>query len=95
MYRVLLASILLLVLSGCSGMGGVNVMDVDNGPTPIFKTTQCTVPNSDGVRCNVKTCKADPASNCAIFADRCVQSGHDYSGNKDSGTCTRTSGTPS
>jgi len=76
-------------------MGGVNVMDVDNGPTPIFKTTQCTVPNSDGVRCNVKTCKADQASDCAVFADRCVQSGHNYSGGKDSGTCTRTSGTPS
>ena len=95
MYRIVLASTLLLVFSGCSSMRGVMVMDVDNGPTPVFKTTQCTVPNSDGVRCNVKTCKADAASNCAVFADRCVESGNNYSGGKDSGTCTRTGGTPS
>ena len=48
MIRVLLASILLLSLAGCSAMRGVMVMDVDNGPTPVFKTTKCTVPNADG-----------------------------------------------
>ena len=95
MNRMLPAAIALLLLGGCSSMHGVNVMDVDNGPTPVFKTTRCTVPNDDGVRCNVKTCKADQASDCAIFADRCVQSGHSYSGSKESGTCTRTGGTPS
>jgi hypothetical protein len=93
MKRILPAAIALL-LGGCSSMYGANVMDVDNGPTPVFKTTRCTVPNDDGVRCNVKTCKADQASDCAIFADRCVQSGHSYSGSKESGTCTRTGGTP-
>jgi hypothetical protein len=83
----------MFALSGCSIMPS-NPMDVDNGPTPVYKTTQCTVPNADGVRCNVKTCKADQASDCAVFADRCVQSGHSYSGNKDSGTCTRMSNQP-
>ena len=95
MYRIVLALALSLAFSGCSSMRGVMVMDVDNGATPIFKTTRCTVPNADGVRCNVKTCKADAASDCAVFADRCVQSGHNSSGGKDSGTCTRTGGTPS
>jgi hypothetical protein len=89
MYRVLLASTLLAVLTGRSGMRGVKVLDVDNGPTPVFKTTKCTVPNSDGVSCNVKTCKADDASNCGSFATACMDSGHHYSGTNDGGTCTR------
>lgn len=95
MKRLLSAAAVSLLLGGCASMHNANVMDVDNGSTPVFKTTRCTVPNDDGVRCNVKTCKADQASDCAIFADRCVQSGHSYSGTKESGTCTRTSGTPS
>jgi hypothetical protein len=94
MYRIVIALAVSLACSGCSSMRGVMVMDVDNGPKPVFKTTKCTVPNADGVRCNVKTCKADEASNCAVFADRCVESGNDYEGNSQSGTCKRTSGTP-
>ncbi len=94
MHRVAFAAMLLLVLSGCSSMRGVMLMEVANRSTKVSKTTNCTVPNADGVRCNVKTCKADTASDCAIFADRCVESGHSYSGSKESGTCTRTGGPP-
>lgn len=57
--------------------------------TAVARTTQCTVPNADGVRCDQKTCKKDEVSDCGIFRDRCKASGHDYDGNNDSGTCTR------
>lgn len=89
MKRILLACIPLLVAAACSRDKAPDVMDSDNGPQPIAKTTQCTVPNSDGVRCDVKTCKADAQSDCAVFQDRCTQSGHSYTGDKNQGTCTR------
>ena len=93
MNRVLLACIVVFVASGCSKEQTGDVLNVDNGRPPVAKTTNCTVPNSDGVRCDVKTCKADARSDCAVFQDRCTQSGHSYSGDKASGTCTRGDGT--
>ena len=89
MNRVLLACVVVFVASGCSKEQSADVLNVDNGRPPVAKTTNCTVPNADGVRCDVKTCKADARSDCAIFQDRCTQSGHSYSGDKTSGTCTR------
>jgi hypothetical protein len=55
----------------------------------VYYTTQCTEPNADGVSCNKKTCKAEPGSDCKIFSDRCTQSGHEYEGDDESGTCKR------
>jgi hypothetical protein len=75
-------------------MSWINVMAVDNGSQPVFKTTQCTVPNADGVRCDVKTCKADAASDCSRFKEGCTNYGHSYEGNNDGGTCRRGTGTP-
>ena len=65
--------------------------DVLGAPTTkvVYATTQCTVPNDDGVRCDRKTCKKDASSDCASFKDRCTQYGHSYEGNDDSGTCIR------
>ena len=59
------------------------------GTTVVNYTTQCTVPNADGVSCDKKACKADARSDCKVFSDRCTQSGHDYEGNDSAGTCTR------
>lgn len=59
------------------------------GPTVIAYTTQCTEPHPDGVKCNKKTCKAEPGSDCKIFKDRCEQSDHSYDGDDNAGTCTR------
>ena len=68
---------------------GVDVLGQDTRGQVVFATTQCTVPNEDGQRCDVKTCKKDQHSDCGVFADRCIQSGHQYSGSNDAGTCTR------
>jgi hypothetical protein len=67
---------------------GVDVMDTDNGRIRSPDHTG-TVPNADGVRCDVKTCKADAASDCSAFKDGCEKYDHTYSGDKNSGTCTR------
>lgn len=93
MNRILLTCAVFFVATGCSKGKTEDVLNVDNGRAPVAKTTNCTVPNADGVRCDVKTCKADAASDCAVFQDRCTQSGHSYSGDKASGTCTRGDGT--
>ena len=94
MNRALLTCVVFFAVAGCSrGETSQDVLNVDNGRPPVAKTTNCTVPNADGVRCDVKTCKADAASDCGIFQDRCTQSGHQYSGDKNSGTCTRGDGT--
>lgn len=92
MNRILLACAVTLIALGCSKPPGGDVMATDNGPQPVERTTSCTVPNADGVRCDVKTCKADAASDCATFKDRCTQSNHTYSGDNGSGTCTRGDG---
>ena len=88
MNRILIACAVLLVASGCSSPPG-DVMESDNGPQPIAKTTRCTVPNADGVRCDVKTCKADAASDCSTFEIGCTTHNHTYTGDQNSGTCTR------
>jgi hypothetical protein len=89
MNRILLASAILLLACGCSKPPPVNVMDVDNGPQPIARTTRCTTPNADGMRCDVKTCKADAKSDCSTFEIGCTTHNHTYTGDKDNGTCTR------
>lgn len=92
MNRIVLTCVVLFGVTGCSRERSEDVLNVDNSSQPVAKTTKCTVPNSDGVRCDVKTCKADAASDCAVFQDRCTQSGHSYSGDKNNGTCTRGDG---
>jgi len=69
------------VKGGDGGKGG--------GTTVVYATTNCTAPNSDGVRCNEKTCKADSKSDCTDFAKGCVEYGNYYKGSNDAGTCTR------
>ena len=76
-------------LTACvSGSNKDDVLSV-SGTTVVFATTQCTVPNADGVRCDRKTCKKDARGDCSIFMDRCTQSGHGYEGDADEGTCIR------
>ena len=90
MRRFVVASLVFAFLSGCAAMrDGTKVMDTNNIPVTVYATTECTKPNSDGVRCNVKTCKADAASDCGKFATACMDSGHYYAGTNDGGTCTR------
>ncbi len=88
MNRILLACTAMLVATGCSKKPA-DVMETDNGTQPIAKTTRCTVPNADGVRCDVKTCKADAQSDCSTFEIGCTTYNHTYTGNADAGTCTR------
>ena len=84
--------ITLTIVSGLAACNwGKSKDDVLSGgkTTVVYATTQCTVPNADGVRCDKKTCKKDARSDCAVFSDRCTQSGHTYEGGDDSGTCVR------
>ena len=92
MRNVTLAVGVLLLLRGCADRQKSRpdpLNQIISGGKGIPKTTQCTVPNSDGVRCNVKTCKADQESDCSEFAGYCLADGHHYSGTRDGGTCTR------
>lgn len=89
MNRILLAAAVSFLAIGCSKSPAADVLDSDNGSQPIAKTTRCTVPNADGVRCDVKICKADAASNCSTFEIGCTTYNHTYTGDKNSGTCTR------
>jgi len=86
---ILLASVALFVAAACAREKAPDVMNTDNGSQPVARTTQCTVPNADGVRCDVKTCKADGASDCSRFEEGCVNSNHTYTGDKNAGTCKR------
>ena len=90
MARQFLLTLTIAATLGACGWGAKKE-DVLSGKTTkvVYATTQCTVPNSDGVRCDKKTCKKDAGSNCAVFSDRCTQSGHTYEGNDDEGTCIR------
>ena len=88
MTRTALPIALALLLSACGSKSANDVLS-QRGVTTVARVTQCTQGNPDGVRCDVKTCKKDIRSDCAIFRDRCKESGHDYDGNDDSGTCTR------
>lgn len=67
--------------------GPACVVEADSRYNPT--ATRCTVPNADGVRCDVKTCKADAASDCSTFEVGCTTHNHTYTGDKNSGTCTR------
>ncbi|MGH7263442.1 MAG: hypothetical protein ACREMB_01115 [Candidatus Rokuibacteriota bacterium] len=91
MRHVPLAVGILVLLTGCATgpRGGVDVLGQDTRGQVVFATTECVTPNSDGIRCDKKTCKKDQVSNCADFADKCLDNGHDYSGTNDAGTCTR------
>jgi hypothetical protein len=82
------AAILLAVACGRS-RPDLPVLDHTDDTQVVFATTNCTIKNSDGKRCNEKTCKTDEESNCEYFASRCLATGHSYSGTKDAGTCTR------
>jgi hypothetical protein len=85
---VSVAAIALLTTS-CTKQSTNDVLSGTQPPKVIYATTECTVPNGDGVRCDRKTCKADQAGDCSIFMDRCTESGHNYEGDKNQGTCIR------
>jgi hypothetical protein len=91
MRHVPLALTLVFVLCGCSSAKApdIDVLDQDTRGQVVFATTQCTVPNADGVRCDKKTCKTDQRGDCAVFADKCRNSGHQYIGSNDDGACVR------
>ena len=59
------------------------------GTTVVYATTECTAPNSDGVRCNKKTCKQDKESDCQEFAKGCLEYGNYYQGTSEGGACSR------
>jgi len=88
---ILTIGFIALFLTACDWGKGADVL-VDTKVTTVAKTTQCTVPNDDGVRCDRKTCKKDQKSDCRDFGDRCVQYGHTYEGDNDSGECIRQAG---
>ena len=92
MNRIPLACVVFLLATGCSKSKAADVLDTKSTQDPIARTTQCTIPNADGVRCDKKTCKADAQSDCSVFQDRCTQSGHTYTGDNNSGACTRGAG---
>ena len=75
-----------------SPQGTRNDVLTGTGTAVVYYTTQCTVPNPDGVQCDKKTCKADPRSDCKVFNDRCTQSGHQSEGDDSASVCTRGDG---
>ena len=84
----------LTVVAGCArerAKPDTPVLAQDLKGQVVFATTECTVGNADGQRCDKKTCKTDDKSNCEYFASRCLATGHSYTGDKDAGTCTRVS----
>jgi hypothetical protein len=94
MVRLMLLGFLILNLSACASLSDAMSQGTKAGPSKVYKTTQCTVDNPDGVRCDVKTCKADAASDCSMFKEACTEYGHSYEGDASKGTCTRGNGTP-
>jgi hypothetical protein len=80
---------LLVVAAGCGPRPELGPLDPDPKNEAVFATFKCEVPNADGERCDKKTCKKDSKSNCEYFAERCLKTGHHYSGTSDEGTCTR------
>ena len=78
-----------LLFASCTKQAKNDVLSTTQPPKVIYATTQCTVANADGVRCDQKTCKADQAGDCSIFMDRCTEAGHNYDGDKNQGTCIR------
>ena len=86
---VLFATLTLVAAAACKREKGPDALGQRDEPAAVGRTTQCTVPNSDGVRCDEKTCKADQSSDCSDFKDRCEGSNHTYTGDDKSGTCKR------
>jgi hypothetical protein len=80
---------LCFTLAACGSKPANSDVLAEKPPGEIARITQCTVPSSDGVGCDRKTCRKDERSDCTIFRDRCKASGHDYDGGDDSGTCIR------
>jgi hypothetical protein len=89
--HISLIVVVALCIAGC-GKGAKNDVLSETKTTVVYATTQCTVPNADGVRCDKKTCKADAQSDCKVFNDRCTQSGHQNDGDDSASTCTRGDG---
>ncbi|MFP5329340.1 MAG: hypothetical protein ACLGHC_04285 [Alphaproteobacteria bacterium] len=77
------------LLAACDWFAKPEDVLAGNTTKVVYATTQCTVPNDDGVRCDKKTCKKDARSDCSVFIDRCTQAGHAYEGNADEGACIR------
>ena len=83
---------LVMLLGACAAKNhraGDVLATTKPGATVVYATTECTAPNSDGVRCNKKTCKQDKVSDCSEFASGCLEYGNYYQGSKDGGTCSR------
>ena len=78
-----------LILTACEWGVTTDVLGPAKDGQVVYATTECVTPNADGVRCDKKTCKRDADSNCADFAQKCLDNGHNYSGNNNEGTCTR------
>ncbi len=89
MRQALLVAAIALLGTSCSKATKEDVLGTTGGTKVVYATTECTVPNDDGVRCDQKTCKADARSDCSVFMDRCTESGHNYDGDKNQGTCVR------
>ena len=70
--RVLLVALavgLLLVVIACDRLTTQDVLDQKTEGKVIYATTECVTPNSDGVRCDKKTCKKDANSDCKILGE--------------------------
>jgi hypothetical protein len=79
----------ILILTACEWGATPDVLDQKTDGKVIYATTECVTPNSDGVRCDKKTCKKDADSDCKDFARACLNTGHQYTGTENEGTCDR------
>jgi hypothetical protein len=85
----LLVATAALALAACGRGAERGDAPAGNTATVVYATTECTVVNADGERCDRKTCKEDARSDCASFSDRCTRYGHTYEGSDSAGTCVR------
>ena len=93
----LASSTTLGLLAGCATLDprGIDTLAAPGpGQGVLFATTEYVTPNADGVRCDKKTCKADKISTCSDFAANCKKYDHVYTGDDQSGTCTRSTAIP-
>jgi hypothetical protein len=69
-----------------------NVMETTTATSgSTARTFECQSKNADG-SCNVKQCTQGPGGatfDCASYASACVNAGHQWSGTKEGGKCTR------